>query len=125
MINSATRKKRLEEAIRVLESLGEEERQLDMGNWRKCDMISCVGGWIAADPWFRKQGMTASEADGSPVYKNGNGAIDVSQFFGIPYGAMEYLFMPISYRRRDRRDERVVAARFKQFAKDGKYPDME
>lgn len=126
MITDSERELRLEETIRVLKSLGEAERQLDMHSWRKCDMVACVGGWIASDLWFNRRGLT-SDAIGTPLYEGENSVAAITQFLGLTGAAVDYLFMPTSYPEHARRGEFCnpeVIYRFEKFVKDGKVPEV-
>jgi hypothetical protein len=91
---------RLEQLIRVLQSLTphEKRRHFDMEQWgykNECGTVCCAAGHAARDPWFKRRGFKmVKDISGSPVPSNARHLLTISydgkqgwdalaEFFGV------------------------------------------
>jgi len=132
--DSAFRHEALQQLIRVLEKVREDDRPFDMSSWyddensqdiklltmpaEDCGTASCAAGWAARDPWFIERGfklVELNEDDETLIvhYGESYGYDACMDFFKLPIETTTYLFggqNPDDIESTIRRIEHVLAA---------------
>jgi hypothetical protein len=90
---------RWEQALRVLESMTEHEREkhFDMDSWgvqTPCGTVACLAGHCSLDPWFRARGFASNFGQNGTLWFMNQMPSD---FFGEVGEAQVFLKMGASY----------------------------
>ena len=91
----------LRQALRVLESITDEQFDIDDYLCKtSCKTVGCAVGWCALDPWFNEQGFHMSENWNFPIYKYYGHNGSIYAFFRISSNVATAIFFRAGYTNR-------------------------